>query len=479
MVTFRKDIHLGRRVPMTPKDENQCMFVSLSDEGLAVDKYGRKWKLQPWGDMLAVPVITLTDVTVTEYPSLVGKTEAVWLVSLSHEDSEAEIWYKIVKNGDEPETYSKYVEAFQLKDNGNYQIVCKAKKEGVIDSEVIRSDTFKVSRLVVEETYYKPIITAFSYSDFSADGEAKLPTFTYSQAGERRYTDGYVQALTPIVEGATCYFWGMDGITPSTGGLTVAKNYLPQRKKLGTVYATVTMNGVISDTAQCDVYQLAAAKQNNSVVWLIQPSSPVNSGTLLTIGENILAQSVYDETAEIRYYYKEGTRKVYFDTSISIDKDIVVGAEASETTYYKSASIEKQILVNGETRVYIGWGRTDADFLEVINQPGGDGAVDLITPSNPHYLDTLEQLQRSTTDLNSQIMNPDDGVIWMAYLGSQRPTVTVEQSNFLFVINEWETPLDQWGDPIKMPVHDGSSTTIYSMAYTIFEGNATLKSVTF
>lgn len=51
MVTFRKDIHLGRRVPIRPEDENECMLVSISENGLAVDKYGRKWRFLPWGDI--------------------------------------------------------------------------------------------------------------------------------------------------------------------------------------------------------------------------------------------------------------------------------------------------------------------------------------------------------------------------------------------------------------------------------------------
>lgn len=467
MVTFRKDIHLGRRVPIRPEDENECMLVSISENGLAVDKYGRKWRFLPWGDILAVPIITLADITVTEYPSLVGKTEAVWLVTLTHEDSEAEIWYKVVKNGDEPEAYSKYVEPFSLKNNGNYQIVCKAKKEGVTDSEVVRSETFKVSRLVVQETYGKPIITAFSYTDFPASGDTKLPTFKYSQSGERRYTDGSVEALTPITTGATCNFYGMDGLTPSTGGLTVGVSTITWRHELGTVYATVTMHGVVSDTAECKVYQLAATKQNNVVEWIegLEPPHSVSSGQLIRPGVDFQARARYG--GDVYYYYKEsGTNVPITSAGITITRETVIYAEVAETTYYKKATTQATVYVAEQVQVYYGWGMNVEAFDALAHTP--DGGIDLIDPNSEYE---WGQLAVPNNAINGQIVNPMNGVVWIAKSMSAFPNVVIKQNGQAATIS--------WADAdSSFYIEEGGVRRTYSIYYTIFEGDGLLEQIT-
>lgn len=465
MVTFRKDIHLGRRVPIRPEDENECMLVSISENGLAVDKYGRKWRFLPWGDILAVPTITLADITVTEYPSLVGKTEAVWLVTLTHEDSEAEIWYKIVKNGDEPEAYSKYVEPFSLKNNGNYQIVCKAKKEGVTDSEVVRSETFKVSRLVVQETYGKPLITAFSYTDFPASGDTKLPTFKYSQSGERRYTDGSVEALTPITTGATCNFYGMNGLTPSTGGLTVGVSTIPWRHALGTVYATVTMHGVVSDTAEWEVHQLAATKQNNVVEWVIEPPHSVSSGQLIRPGVDFQARARYG--GDVSYYYKEsGTNVPITSAGITITRETVIYAEVAETTYYKKATTQATVYVEEQVQVYYGWGMNAEAFDALAHTP--DGGIDLIDPNSEYE---WGQLAAPNNAINGQIVNPMNGVVWIAKSMSAFPNVVIKQNGQAATIS--------WADAdSSFYIEEGGVRRIYSIYYTIFEGDGLLEQIT-
>lgn len=459
-----------------PVDHNQpviTLFTELTDGGVLTDHMGNKWQLQPYAERVSIPTIRIEDVTAIDYPSLSGHYNAIFLVSITHEDDECELWYKIVKNGNEPETFTKYNEPIKLKTNGTYQIVAKAKKEGVTDSEVVRSESFKVVRAVVNETYGKPIITEFSYADFAATGDTKLPTFTYSQAGERQYTDGTTEALTPITTDATCNFYGMDGLTPSTGGLTVPRSLVTSRHMVGTVYATVTMNGVVSDTAHADVYQLAAAKTNNRVVWLITPPTPVDSGTTLTVGENILAQAVYD--GDVRYYYKEGNNRIYFTTSITITKDVVVGAEVAETTYYKSAYIEVQIYLRGFNYLYIGWGRDLANYLTICNQPGGDGSTDLVNPLTPNYLPTIMQLQSPELDINEQISQIPNQVLWIAYRGiSGRPTVTIRQGSDIFNVNEWSTDgLDSTVMPLDPP------SEMYNLAYTVIDGSFELKDITF
>jgi hypothetical protein len=466
MVTFRKDIHLGRRVPIRPEDENECMLVSISENGLAVDKYGRKWRFLPWGDILAVPTITLADVTVTEFPSLVGKTEAVWLVTLTHEDSEAEIWYKVVKNGDESEAYSKYVEPIKLKSNGTYQIVAKAKKEGQSDSVVVRSDSFKVTRVIVSETYGKPIITAFSYTDFPASGDTKLPTFKYSQSGERRYTDGSVEALTPITTGATCNFYGMDGLTPSTGGLTVGVNTITWRHEIGTVYVTVTMHGVVSDTAECKVYQLAAAKQNNYVDWVIEPPHSVSSGQLIRPGVDFQARARYG--GDVSYYYKEGSTNVTITSAgITITRETVIYAEVAETTYYKKATTQATVYVEEQVQVYYGWGMNYEAFRALVDTP--DGGIDLIDPKSEYE---WGQLAAPNNAINGQIINPMSGVVWIAKSMSAFPKVVIKQNGQAATLN--------WADAdSSFNIEEaGGVRRVYHIYYTIFEDVGLLEQIT-
>lgn len=465
MVTFRKDIHLGRRVPIRPEDENECMLVSISENGLAVDKYGRKWRFLPWGDILAVPTITLADITVTEYPSLVGKTEAVWLVTLTHEDSECELWYKIVKNGEEPEAYSKYYEPIIIRENGIYQIVAKAKKEGQSDSVVVRSDSFKVTRVIVSETYGKPIITAFSYTDFPASGDTKLPTFKYSQSGERRYTDGSVEALTPITTGATCNFYGMDGLTPSTGGLTVGVSTITWRHELGTVYATVTMHGVVSDTAECKVYQLAAAKQNNYVDWVIEPPHSVSSGQLIRPGVDFQARARYG--GDVSYYYKEsGTNVPITSAGITITRETVIYAEVAETTYYKKATTQATVYVEEQVQVYYGWGMNYEAFDALAHTH--DGGIDLIDPNSEYE---WGQLAAPNNAINGQIVNPMNGVVWIAKSMSAFPNVVIKQNGQAATIS--------WADAdSSFYIEEGGVRRSYSIYYTIFEGDGLLEQIT-
>ena len=441
------------------------LFTELTDGGVLTDFMGNKWQLQPFAERVSAPVITLTDVTEEEFPTLVGKREAMWLITLTHEDSEAEIWYKVVKNGDEPEAYSKYVEPFSLKNNGNYQIVCKAKKEGVTDSEVVRSETFKVSRLVVQETYGKPLITAFSYTDFPASGDTKLPTFKYSQSGERRYTDGSVEALTPITTGATCNFYGMDGLTPSTGGLTVGVNTITWRHEIGTVYATVTMHGVVSDTAECKVYQLAATKQNNVVEWVIEPPHSVSSGQLIRPGVDFQARARYG--GDVSYYYKEsGTNVPITSAGITITRETVIYAEVAETTYYKKATTQATVYVAEQVQVYYGWGMNYEAFRALVDTP--DGGIDLIDPNSEYE---WGQLAAPNNAINGQIVNPMNGVVWIAKSMSAFPNVVIKQNGQAATIS--------WADAdSSFYIEEGGVRRIYSIYYTIFEGDGLLEQIT-
>lgn len=468
MVTFRKDIHLGRRVPVRPEDENECMLVSISENGLAVDKYGRKWRFLPWGDILAVPTITLADITVTEYPSLVGKTEAVWLVTLTHEDSEAEIWYKIVKNGEEPEAYSKYIEPFKLKSNGNYQIVCKAKKEGVADSEVARSETFKVVRQVVETTYGRPQIDTFAYQDFPANGGSAAPTLTYHQYGSRIYTDGSTESLTPITSGATFTFRAVHyatsipySIDTLTGGLSVGRTTITHRQPIVSAYVIVHLNGADSDEAEATVFQKAADKANDTIRWEITPPQNVDSGVVLVAGTDFKAYSV--SGIPVKYYVlEEGT---YVEiTSIKIEKYTAIYAKTAGNDYYNPASSVQYVGVNEIPQVYYGFGLTEEEFNERAYTP--DGARDLIEIGSDYY-----QLSAPDGNIDKQLTLQTGQVFWIAFSLRSRPNIDLRQ-------NDYPATIDWIDADTSFYEEYTSGRRIYHVYYAKFRGSFTLKGIT-
>ena len=468
MVTFRKDIHLGRRVPIRPEDENECMLVSISENGLAVDKYGRKWRFLPWGDILAVPTITLADITVTEYPSLVGKTEAVWLVTLTHEDSEAEIWYKIVKNGNEPETFTKYNDPIRLKSNGTYQIVAKAKKEGVTDSEVVRSESFKVVRAVVSETYGRPQIDTFAYQDFPANGGSAAPTLTYHQYGSRIYTDGNTESLTPITSGATFTFRAVHhatsipySIDALTGGLTVGKTTITHRQPIVTAYVTVHLNGTDSDEAETTIFQKAQDKSNDVIRWEITPPQSVDSGRILVAGTDFKAFSV--SGVPVKYYVlEEGT---YVEiTSIKIEKYTAIYAKTAGNDYYNPASSVVYVGVNEIPQVYYGFGLTEEEFNERAYTP--DGALDLIETGSDYH-----QLSAPNSNIDMPLTLQTGQVFWIAFSLRSRPNIDLRQ-------NDYPATIDWIDADTTFYEEYASGRRIYHVYYAKFRGSFTLKGIT-
>ena len=468
MVTFRKDIHLGRRVPIRPEDENECMLVSISENGLAVDKYGRKWRFLPWGDILAVPTITLADITVTEYPSLVGKTEAVWLVTLTHEDSEAEIWYKIVKNGNEPETFTKYNDPIRLKSNGTYQIVAKAKKEGVTDSEVVRSESFKVVRAVVSETYGRPQIDTFAYQDFPANGGSAAPTLTYHQYGSRIYTDGSTESLTPITSGATFTFRAVHyatsipySIDALTGGLTVGKTTITHRQPIVTAYVTVHLNGTDSDEAETTIFQKAQDKSNDVIRWEITPPQSVDSGRILVAGTDFKAFSV--SGVPVKYYVlEEGT---YVEiTSIKIEKYTAIYAKTAGNDYYNPASSVVYVGVNEIPQVYYGFGLTEEEFNERAYTP--DGALDLIETGSDYH-----QLSAPNSNIDMPLTLQTGQVFWIAFSLRSRPNIDLRQ-------NDYPATIDWIDADTTFYEEYASGRRIYHVYYAKFRGSFTLKGIT-
>ena len=459
----------GVHVPQ-PGDNHPVitLFTSLTADGVLTDFMGSKWQLAPWAERVTAPTINLADITVTEYPSLVGKTEAVWLVTLTHEDSEAEIWYKIVKNGEEPEAYSKYIEPFKLKSNGNYQIVCKAKKEGVADSEVARSETFKVVRQVVETTYGRPQIDTFAYQDFPANGGSAAPILTYHQYGSRIYTDGNTESLTPITSGATFTFRAVHyatsipySIDTLTGGLTVGKTTITHRQPIVSAYVTVHLNGTDSDEAETTIFQKAQDKSNDVIRWEITPPQSVDSGRILVAGTDFKAYSV--SGVPVKYYVlEEGT---YVEiTSIKIEKYTAIYAKTAGNEYYNPASSVQYVGVNEIPQVYYGFGLTEEEFNERAYTP--DGARDLIETGSDYY-----QLSAPDGNIDKQLTLQTGQVFWIAFSLRSRPNIDLRQ-------NDYPATIDWIDADTTFYEEYASGRRIYHVYYAKFRGSFTLKGIT-
>ena len=103
-------------------------------------------------------------------------------------------------------------------------------------------------------TYGTPVVS-LSVSDIPASGGAiSSGTVTYSQTRVQNYSSGSTSTLTPLTSGGTVSY--STAVTASSLG-TVVK----ERTKIGTLTATVAMNGK-SGSNSADVYQ-----QANSLTW--------------------------------------------------------------------------------------------------------------------------------------------------------------------------------------------------------------------
>lgn len=103
-------------------------------------------------------------------------------------------------------------------------------------------------------TYGTPVVS-LSVSDIPASGgTVSSGTVTYSQTRVQNYTSGSTSTLTPLTSGGTVSY--STAVTASSLGTTVKS-----RTKIGTLTATVAMNGK-SGSNSADVYQ-----QANSLTW--------------------------------------------------------------------------------------------------------------------------------------------------------------------------------------------------------------------
>lgn len=464
----------GVHVPQ-PGDNHPVitLFTSLTADGVLTDFMGNKWQLAAWGDRVAVPTITVQDVTTDSeygYPSLVGKYEAVYLVTLEHEDSEAEVWYKIIKDGSEPETFSKYYEPFIIRENGVYQIVAKARKAGTEESVVAQSDRFKVTRVVTSETYSNIIVTEFRYDDVPYVGGTAKPHLAYQQTGSRVYTDGTTESITPVTSGATLLFTRLAGIDALTGDFPVLRNDWKARNNLGVVTVQITLNGKTT-TKTTTVYQQGNTnKPVNKLKWVNGKNPTAQQypqGTLLTIGTDFEAYT--NDGAEITYYTYEGTQKVEIIDSITVTKSMVIGATSAETMMYDESTIEAQVFVRGIPDIYYGFGISQSNLTTIVDS--GDGSS-LVRPG-AHY--PFGEIY-APGNVNESIENGgiQDAVLWIAISSSinvdiNTVQVLINQGGFSVSINQW----------LECDATFKENNVIYSVYYTPLENNAILASINY
>ena len=457
-----------------PEDHNQpviTLFTELTDGGVLTDYMGNKWQLQPFAERVSIPTITVQDVTTDSeygYPLLVGKYEAVYLVTLEHEDSEAEVWYKIIKDGNEPETFSKYYEPFIIRENGVYQIVAKAKKAGTEESVVAQSDRFKVTRAIVSENYSSIIVTQFSYDELPYMGGTAKPKLSYQQTGRRTYTDGTMESITPVTTGATLTFSRTAGIDTLTGDFPVTPWEMEARHDLGTISLTISLNGVTA-TASTKVWQQGKTnKPVNQIKWVSgkEPLRKYPLDTILTVGVDFEAYT--NDDAEITYYTYDEGHKVPITDTITISQDLIIGARAAETYACKESTREEQVFVDRIADVYCG-GQINVSTLKAL--AATDNLIDLITNSSVYPYQHIA-VYGSTDNINVPIQNSgiSDGIFWVAYAARTMPEVILAQ-NGVEIEPTWYDDLGEHDT-----IYDGGA--LYRVKYTFLEEQATLKSVT-
>ena len=254
MVTFRKDIHLGRRVPMTPKDEDQCMLVSISNEGLAVDKYGRKWQFVAFEERTVMPIIEIVDVTTdstmggfdpVNYPRIAGKKGGAYRITITEGEEDCTLWYKTLKYNEEldifvePSEWTQYTTPIVLTAGGRYYIKAYASHDGQKNSLEVQSDSFQVTPRLLKYNYELEIVT-FSYDNIPATGGTVAPEFRYHIKAIGIGTDPNYRETQGATSGGSLVFSG-SGADANTGSVTVNEpNNTTDNRFIGYVYVALS-----------------------------------------------------------------------------------------------------------------------------------------------------------------------------------------------------------------------------------------------
>ena len=277
----------GVHVPEMPdKHPVITLFTELTDGGVLTDHMGNKWQLAPYVERIAVPVITVTDITqdvypYTTYPRMQNKRLAVMDIVIEEGEADCELEYKVIKGrgSEEPYAWTAYDDHFTLNQPGDYQIVARAKKEGKY-SELVYCSEFTIEACVYDTEYTDLRIETFRYPQAPAVVESGditvAPVIGYSQGLIEKYTDGRRQeASGRTTTGATLEYSISNAIAgvsfdSETAIVTAPPNTTRGVITLGYVTVTASLNGKTASVTN-NVTQAARSKRTPSLNWNPDP----------------------------------------------------------------------------------------------------------------------------------------------------------------------------------------------------------------
>lgn len=358
----------GVHVPEMPdKHPVITLFTELTAGGVLTDFMGNKWQLQPYAERAAAPVITVTDLTQTEYPYttyplMEGKRWAVAQISIEAGEPDCELEYKIIKDGDEPFAWNAFDAPFVIRQKGDYQIMARAKKTGAAESTIVYSTEFTIKPCAYEIGYRPLVIKSFTYPVAAAvveSGDITIaPALSYGQPVYERYTDGTAKDAGERTEGATVSFAFRGGgttttyaeIDASTGVITVDPNTSQQGRALGYAVVTVLLDEETA-TQETAFAQAGRTKAANVITWDTVPASSIIEGDDVTFAAHALEGTVT---------FEDGEGSAISSPLENVQNDITIVAKVAETTNYKAASDSKAVTVNAQELPFY-WGMSNGN----------------------------------------------------------------------------------------------------------------------
>lgn len=373
-------------------DNNPCitLFTSLTNSGILTDYMGNRWQLSPFAERVSMPAITVEDVTTDTtygYPELTGQRNAVYLITIEDEDDECDIEYKIIKDGNEPAVWEAYDEPFIIRNNGVYQIAARARKSGVADSEIARSDAFQVIRKKYATDYDNIQITQFTYGTLDATLGTKTPTLIYAQPVIERYTDGTSASPGAIIVGAAISYrlvnsdTGYSALNTSNGTITYTANPNLTQRTIATVEVTVSLNSK-TKTANVAVVQAGVEATDNVIIWDTDPSSGAHS-----IGDTVNFAAHTADGAVLTF--KKGntaitpitkTGDVYSGSVTLSDATTVITANAAAVGVHRATTSSKTVNASPVQEVaYYGFSAAVPDSVSTSNSQNIPSTVSVQT----------------------------------------------------------------------------------------------------
>ena len=340
-------------------DNNPCitLFTSLTNSGILTDYMGNRWQLAPYVERIAVPEITVTDITqdvypYTTYPMMQNKRWAVVDILIEEGEADCELEYKVIKGrgSEEPYAWTAYDDHFTLNQPGDYQIVARAKKEGKY-SELVYCSEFTIEACAYDVEYPYPTIEQFTYPTAPATVEGGditiAPTLRYSQGTINLYTDGTTQASSGrATSGATLSFSLINPITgvsidSETGVVTVPANSSSQGRRLGWVAVGVTMHEK-SANQTIEIGQDKKNKIQTTITWNPDPRSSAH-----TVGDSVAFGATASSGGAVTF--KDGSNN-------PVTSPITLGSTSTVLKYFVEETegylpVEGQITINAIPRV--------------------------------------------------------------------------------------------------------------------------------